>query len=203
MAAFLDVGILGYFRVIFTMILIFVIVYGLLAWTKPFGGSGTGMYALIAIAFAVLSITSTGVLALVSFMTPWFFVVIFVGFFILFMLMIFGLKDKDLTAGKTPQLRTWVMIVTIVILLFGLGSAFGQKTLDQGTGTTGTTTTTTVTANGSGIGNTNITGAPEATASSNFGTNALNTLVNPQVLGFIAIMLVAVFTVFLLTSSGL
>jgi hypothetical protein len=210
MVAFLDIGLLGYFRVIFTMILIFVIIYGLLTWTKPFGDSGNGLYALIAVAFAVLSITSTSVLTLVTFMTPWFFVVIFVGFFILFMLMIFGLKDKDLSAGKTPQLRTWVIIITIVILVFGLGSAFGQKTLEQGSGTSGTTTTSTTSnvsglggVGGTGIGTTNATGTPESTASGSYQSNTLNTLVNPQVLGFIAIMLIAVFTVFLLTSGGL
>jgi len=200
MATFLDVGILGYFRVIFAMILIFVIMYGFLSWTKPFGDGSNGLYALVSIAFAILGITSTGVLTLVTFMTPWFFIVIFVAFFILFILMIFGLKQKDLTAGLSSELRTWVIIVTIVILLFGLGSAFGQKTLE---GTTGTTSSDPSQVQGSiGTGD-NVTGAPSATASTDFGTNALNTLVNPQVLGMILIMLVGVFAIFLLTKGGL
>jgi hypothetical protein len=201
MATFLDVGVLGYFRIIFAMILIFVIMYGFLTWTKPFGDKNTGLYALISIAFAILSISSGSVLTLVSFMAPWFFVVIFVAFFILFMLMIFGLKEKNLTAGMGGELRTWVIIVTIVILLFGLGSAFGQKTLTQGTGGTGSDPSE---VQGTvGTTSANITGTPSATATNDFQTNALNTLVNPQVLGMILVMLVGVFSIFLLAKGNL
>jgi hypothetical protein len=201
MATFLDIGVLSYFRVIFAMILVFVIMYGFLSWTKPFGDKNMGLYALVSIAFAILSITSKGVLTMISFMTPWFFIIIFIGFFILFVLMIFGLKEKSLTAGAGPELRTWVIIITVVILLFGLGSAFGQGTLNRGTGTdvnaTGGTTTTSLSTPS------NITGSAENTATSDFGTNALNTLVNPQVLGMILILLIGVFAIFLLTTTTL
>jgi hypothetical protein len=203
MATFLDIGVLGYFRVIFAMILIFVIMYGFLSWTKPFGDKGLGLYALISIAFAILSISSKGVLTLISFITPWFFVIIFLAFFILFVLMIFGLKEKSLTAGAGPELRTWVIIVTVVILLFGLGSAFGQGTLSKGSGDTTTTDSGTVSADGTVDSATNVTGSPESTGTTDFGTNVINTLVNPQVLGMILVMLIGVFTIFLLTSSNL
>lgn len=198
MATFLDIGVLGYFRVIFAMILIFVIMYGFLSWTKPFGDKGAGLYSLISIAFAILSITSKGVLSLVTFMAPWFFIVVFIAFFILFILMIFGLKEKNLTAGTTSELRVWVIIVTVVILLFGLGSAFGQRTLEQGSGETGTTTVEVEGSTGS-----NITGSPDSTSTSDFGANVLNTLVNPQVLGMILVLLIGVFTIFLLTAQKL
>lgn len=199
MATFLDIGILSYFRIIFSMILIFVIMYGFLSWTKPFGDKSSGMYALISIAFAILSITSQGVLHLISFMTPWFFVVIFIAFFILFVLMIFGLKEKSLTAGSTSELRVWVIIITVVILLFGLGSAFGQGTLSGGSGDSDNGTVEGGTSSLGAGGN--ITGSPENTATSDFGTNVMNTLVNPQVLGMILILLVGVFAIFLLTTS--
>jgi hypothetical protein len=203
MATFLDIGVLSYFRVIFAMILIFVIMYGFLSWSKPFG-DGSGLYALISIAFAILSITSKGVLSLITFMTPWFFVIVFIAFFILFMLMIFGLKKENLTAGMSSELRTWVIIITIVILLFGLGSAFGQNTLDKGTGGTSTDTSSDISVAQGSIGTgDNTTGAPEATASNDFSANMLNTLVNPQVLGMILILLIGVFAVFLLTKGFL
>ena len=203
MATFLDVGVLGYFRIIFAMILIFVIMYGFLTWTKPFGDKNMGLYALISIAFAILSISSGSVLTLVSFMAPWFFVVIFVAFFILFVLMIFGLKADKLTAGANGELRTWIIIITIVILLFGLGSAFGQKTLNQGTGAEGVDSTTVQGSIVTGSSGSNITGTPESTATGDFSTNALNTLVNPQVLGMILVMLVGVFAIFLLAKGNL
>ena len=203
MATFLDIGVLNYFNVIFALLLVFVIVYGFLSFMKPFGGN-TGLYALVAFSFAVLSITSPGALALITFITPWFFVVIFVGFFILFILMMFGLKQSDLKAGARSEFRIWPIIFAILILLFGLGNAFGQQTLEQGTGTTGTgdnsNTGTTMTDNLT-VGNNGAPGNPDQTATTNFGTNVLNTLVNPQILGFIVVMLIGSFAIFLLTKS--
>lgn len=208
MATFLDIGVLNYFNVIFTLLLVFVIVYGFLSFIKPFGGN-TGLYALVAFAFAVLSITSPGALALITFIAPWFFVVIFIGFFILFILMMFGLKQSELKAGSRSEFRIWPIIFAILILLFGLGHAFGQQTLEQGTGTTDTTTTpTTVNVNNSGtttdnlsLGNNGIPGTADQTATDNFGNNVLNTLVNPQILGMIVVLLVGAFAMFLLTKS--
>src|SRR6056297_3820411 len=126
MATFLDIGLLGAVSSIFMVILIFVIMYGFLSWTKPFGDKNQGLYALIAFGFAIISMSSKGFVTLISVITPWFFTLIFVGFFILFLLMMFGLKQKDLVAGASPELRVWVIILTVVILLFGLGAAFGQ-----------------------------------------------------------------------------
>ncbi|PIN81149.1 hypothetical protein COV13_02135 [Candidatus Woesearchaeota archaeon CG10_big_fil_rev_8_21_14_0_10_32_9] len=174
---------------------------------KPFGGN-TGLYALVAFAFAVLSITSPGALALITFITPWFFVVIFIGFFILFILMMFGLKHSDLKAGARSEFRIWPIIFAILILLFGLGNAFGQQTLNQGTGSTGTGTTSTsgtdtsvTTTDNLTVGNNGAPGTPDETATDNFGNNVLNTLVNPQVLGMIVVMLIGAFAMFLLTKS--
>lgn len=201
MATFLDIGVLGYFSIIFTLILVFVIMYGFLSWTKPFGEKNTGLYALIAFAFGVLSITSKGVLTLITFMTPWFFVMIFIGFFILFILMMFGLKSEDLIAGKTSQFRIWPIIFTIVILLFGLGAAFGQDTLVAGTGGTQNNPEEVQEevppAQGGNVG------SPSETATGDFGSNVLNTLINPKVLGMIVVMLVGVFAMFFLTTSWL
>jgi len=203
MATFLDIGVLNYFNVIFTLLLVFVIIYGFLSFIKPFGGN-TGLYALVAFAFAVLSITSPGALALITFITPWFFVVIFIGFFILFILMMFGLKQSDLKAGARSEFRIWPIIFAILILLFGLGHAFGQQTLNQGMGTTGIDTTgtdTSVTTDHLTIGNNGVSGTADETATGDFGNNVLNTLVNPQVLGMIVVMLIGAFAMFLLTKS--
>lgn len=199
MATFLDIGVLNYFNVIFALLLVFVIVYGFLSFLKPFGDN-TGLYALVAFSFAVLSITSPGALSLITFMAPWFFVVIFVGFFILFILMMFGLKASELKAGSRSEFRIWPIIFAILILLFGLGHAFGQSTLEQGGGATSTRGEVTRTDNLT-IGNNGAPGAPEDTSTDDFGTNVLNTLVNPQVLGMIVIMLIGSFAIFLLTKS--
>lgn len=212
MVTFLDIGLLGAVSSIFMIILIFVILYGFLSWRKPFGGNNQGLYALIAFGIAIISMMSEGFITLISVITPWFFTLIFIGFFILFILMMFGLKEKDLIAGKTPELRTWVIILTVVILLFGLGAAFGQTAREATTGptqeamveaptdTTGqpgevyygddyekTTTTTTTTTAGEG----------------GFQDDLMATLFHPKVLGLIFILLIGAFSMFLLTRGNI
>lgn len=209
MVTFLDIGILGVVSSLFMVILIFVIMYGFLTFTKPFGDKNQGLYSLIAIGIAFISMTSRGFLILIATITPWFFTLIFISFFILFILMMFGLKQKDLVAGSRPELRTWVIILTVVILLFGLGAAFGQTTLEAGTG---------VPINQNG---TPSTGAPgqvyygddfdndviltpttPTTASTSFADNVMETIFHPKVLGMIVILLVGAFAMFLLTKGN-
>jgi len=218
MATFLDLGVLGFFGVIFSFLLVFVIIYGFLTFINPFGDKKNGLYAIIAVAFAILSISNKGILNLISFMTPWYFVVIFVGFFIIFILMMFGLKPDQLKAGASSEFRAWPIIFVIAILIFGLASSFGQQTLNPNSSSGGTTVAGNNTNNGDIIdsngddfaddpadlgvvGNQGVTGDPKLTATNDFGTNVSNTLVNPSVLGMILIMLIGAFTVFFLTKS--
>ena len=213
MVTFLDIGLLGAISTIFIMILVFVIMYGFLSWRKFFGEGNQGLHALIAFAFAILSVMSRGFSTLIAYITPWFFTLIFIGFFILFILMMFGLKEKDLVAGTTPQLRTWVIILVVVVMLFGLGAAFGQTTLEAGTGLNENVVTP----------QEPITGEPgyvyygddykyyeETTPktqprpdSDDFADNVMATLFHPKVLGLIVIMLIGAFAMFLLTKGNL
>jgi hypothetical protein len=208
MVTFLDIGLLGAVSTLFMVIMIFVIVYGFLSWRKPFGGENQGLYALIAFGIAIISMTSRGFVTLIMTITPWFFTIIFVGFFILFILMMFGLKEKDLIAGKTRELRTWVIILTVIIMLFGLGAAFGQTTLEAGTGTTPTNNEEISTGEPGQIyygddfqETTTTTTTTERTASQNFADNVLTTIFHPKVLGMIVILLVGAFAMFLLTKG--
>lgn len=209
MVAFLDLGLVGTVSGIFMVIMVFVIMYGFLSWTKPFGGDSQGLYALIAFGFAAISMMSRGFITLIAFITPWFFTLIFIGFFILFILMMFGLKQGDLVAGKSRELRTWVIILTIVILLFGLGAAFGQTTLEAGTGTTPGAPTTTAPSTGEpgqiyygdDYEQTTPTTTTPSPASDSFGENVMATLFHPKVLGMIVILLIGAFAMFLLTKG--
>jgi hypothetical protein len=197
MVEFLDTSILGYFSIIFTFLLVFVILYGLLSLTRPFGEGKNGLYAIVAFAFAILSISSRSILNLITFVTPWFFMLIFISFFVLFVLMIFGLKADQVKAGLSSELRTWVIILTVVILIFGIGATFGQQTLEEGRSNTGENT-----------GQTDPVVSPDpgpdrdtSTATDDFTTNVMNALFNPQVLGLIVVMLVGAFAMFLLTKT--
>ncbi len=186
MATFMDAGLLGVAAPLFAFLLFFIITYGLLTKTQPFGDQ-KGLYGLVAITIAFLILLSDAATILLLFMTPWFFVLIFIGFFILFILMMFGLKQEQLTAGATAEMRTWAIILTVVILLFGLGQVFGQSTLEAGSGDE--------------LPRETVEEREQGVATDDFGTNVLNTLIHPQVLGFIAIMLVAIFSLFLLTKT--
>lgn len=182
---------------------------------KIFGDKKNGINAIIAFAFAVLSISSKGVLTMVSFMTPWFFVAIFIGFFIIFILMMFGLKPEELKAGASSEFRIWPIIIAITILLFGLGASFGQETLDatgnpsnavsNDNGNVSSTTDNVISDSNTGnAGSTSNgpTGNPQDTSTGDFGNNFLNTIINPSVLGMILLLLVAAFALFFLTKDS-
>lgn len=227
MATFLDVGILGYFSVIFAFLLIFVLMYGVLSWVKPFGEKQLGIYAIMAIAFAILSVANKNVLRMVYFMAPWFFMLVFIGFIILFALMIFGWDMATITKKTTTtNFKTYAIILVVVVIVFGIGSSFGQDTLEatQDSGNTITdpndpnyvpqTTTIEPIPSVTDVDPTDFTirannnpdpeaGTPASTATPDFGKNALNTLVNPQVLGMILVMLIGVFAMFFLTKTNI
>lgn len=195
MATFLDISILGHFVGIFTFLLVFVIVYGMLELFKMFGDGHRGLHAIIALAVAFIVIFSKGVVAVIQTFTPWFVILILVIFFILFAVRMFGATDKDirdeLTSGTT--ITTWIIIFTVVILLFSLGAGFGQDSLSS-RGNTGTSATQTNTS-------TNATAEPGSTATTNFNQNLYNTLFHPKVLGLILIMLLAVIAMLFLTGT--
>lgn len=222
MATFLDIGILGYFSVIFAFLLVFVLMYGLLSWVKPFGEKQTGIYAIIGLAFSILSITNNNILRMIYFLTPWFFILLFIGFIIIFTLMLFGWDMKILSDRTTKtNFKTYAIILVVVVIVFGIGNAFGQDTLEEGQGMinngngqttqtnySGTQTTPTVTD----VDPTNIpdptnrnpnSGTPESTATDDFGTNVLNTFVNPQILGLILIMFIGAFAMFFITKTNI
>lgn len=194
MATFLDISILGNFIGIFTFLLVFVIVYGMLELFNIFGDGHKGLHAIIALAIAFIVIFSKGVVTVIQTFTPWFTILILVIFFILFAVRMFGATDKDirneLTSGTV--ITTWIIIFTVVILLFSLGAGFGQESLIKGAGGKVTQTNTTI----------NATGDPGSTATGNFNQNLYNTLFHPKVLGLILIMLLAVIAMLFLTGSS-
>lgn len=211
MATFLDVSVLGYFGVIFAFLLVFVIVYGVLSFVKPFGEGRSGLYAIVGVTFGVLAVVNKGILFMISFMTPWFFIAIFFGFFIIFILMMFGLKGDQLKAGASPYFRVWPIIVGLLILFFGLGGAFGQTALEQTSGETINDIDEPINVGevptSSGIDSLTNTqagsGEPESTSSSDFKQNIWNTFVNPQILGMILLLFIGAFALFFLTKESI
>ena len=217
MATFLNLAFLGDVSIIFVFLFIYAIVFGLLEMGKPFKGENKGLHALIALGIAIMAVTFGPVVSLIRFLIPWFLVMALVIFFILFGFRIFA-GDKDVSdwvmRPKSPA-RNWIIIVTVIIMIFGLGQAFGQSTLEEGAwdgtgpGPEGYEEVANADDNfdddynaddfidDTGVGNNNVDGSRVAT--DDYGTNVLNTIVNPKVLGLIFVMLVGVFAMFFLS----
>lgn len=204
MATFLDATFIGKFSIIFTFLFVYVLIYGVAEFAKPFGKDKRNLNALIALGVAVMVVVSPTMVRLVNFIIPWFFIISLILFFILFALRIFSGDKVDFSSAvKDRRVYTWVIVLTIVIMIFGMGNAFGQSTLDKG-GFNETPQQTQVTASGSsqvieqtGIGNQDVSGTNVAT--NDFTTNMMNTIFNPKVLGLILVMLVAVFAMFFIS----
>ena len=190
MATFVDISILQNFSSVFTFILVFVIIYSMLEVTKALGPDKKSMNAIIAMIVGFLVSMSSGVVAVIQSFTPWFTMLLILIFFILFAVRMFGVSSETITAEITKKsaIVTWILILTAVILLFSLGSGFGQKTLEQGQ-TGGSTISV----------QTNATTVPTDTGS--FSQNLYNTLYHPKVLGLILIMLVVVIAMLFLTDA--
>lgn len=206
MATFLDVTFVGKFSIIFTFLFVYVLIYGIAEFAKPFGKDKKSLSALMALAIAVMVVVSPTMSRLVNYLIPWFFVIALILFFILFALRIFSGDKFDFTnAMKDKRVYTWIIVLTVVIMIFGLGNAFGQSNLEKGAwdGTTpapsdddiGTTADDFI--DSTGVGNTQVDGSRVAT--DDFGTNMTNTIFNPKVLGLMLVMLVAVFAMFFIS----
>ncbi len=188
MATFVDISIINNFSSIFTFILVFVILYALMETTKALGEGKKSLHAIVAVVIAFLVSMSSGVVAVIQSFTPWFTLLVIVIFFILFAVKLFGVKDSGIADGfkNNKSIMTWILILTAVILLFSLGSGFGQQTLEEGQKGGGAVSVAT--------GNTTT---PTDTGS--FSQNLYNTLYHPKVLGLILIMIIVLISAIFLT----
>jgi len=193
MATFLDVGILEKFSIIFVFLLVFTIIYAVLEYSNPFGGGKKGLHAIIALAVAFLIVISKPAVIMVNFMTPWFLVLFLFIFFILFSVRMFGTSEADTIAIiKDARVYPYLIVFAIVIIIAGFSYTFGQTLLEERTGIEGVNA-----EKGEMVLPGDIEGGSTKTIS--FSQNVLNTVVHPKVLGFIAIMLVGLFTLIFLT----
>jgi hypothetical protein len=202
MATFLDVGLLENFGAIFIVLLVFLIVFGLMEYIKPFGEAKRGLHGIIAVAIALVFIVSKVATKMVSFMVPWFMVMAIFVFFMLFIVRMFGAGEGDMKKLiKDSNVYVWLIVFGVLILIFAISSAFGQSLLEKGAGTTVTVTASNVTA-GTGTGADQTIAGTTSTATPSFQTNLLNTLRHPKVIGLLFVFLVAVFALIFLTKPA-
>ena len=83
MTTLLQVDLLENFGVVFVVLLVFLILFGLLEYIKAFGEGKRGLHGMIALVVAFLFLVSKIATKIVSFMVPWFMVAaIFIFFFL-------------------------------------------------------------------------------------------------------------------------
>lgn len=190
-------GLIGNFSFIFIFLLVFAVVFGLLSYINPFKDERKGIYGIMAFVIAILvTITSTAVQVIKN-LTVWFFVFGLAAFFIIFIFGVFGLKEKEWLGAMTKGSGyVWVIIISVIIILFALSSAFGQRLLEKQPGTT--------TGTGTSATGTTVTGEPTGGSveqGNSFADNVLQTLINPKVLGLLMVLFVGVFTIVFMTRS--
>ena len=184
MATFLELGLLNYFSIIFPALLVFVIVFAMFEKFKLIGESKT-VHAIIAIALAFIVILSKNVVSIINFISPW-FVLVFI--FVLLLLMVYkmmGATDEALTdfIQTDAAIKWFIFAIGIVIIVAGISHVYGQRLLPV-------TTEGTVS---------NVTTAELSTVTGEFGGNIAAAFFHPKVIGLIFILLVAVFTISMLT----
>jgi len=175
MATFLDIGLLEAFSPIFAFLFVWVTVFAILEFTKLFTDN-KGLHAMLAFILAVLTMLSPKLVQLIGTMAPMFVVGMIFLIFLLMLYKIFGVSDDWITGaieGRSSAFY-WILIVAVVIVVGSVAQVYGSEllALTQGTG------------NQTGI-------------AGNLGA----TLFNPKVLGFAVLMLIAVFTIYMLASK--
>lgn len=133
MATFLDATLLGYFRPIATFLLVWVIAYGALNVVSPFGDETQGINALIAFVLAILTIITAPALAFLQYILPWMAVTAVGFFFLAFVFMAIGADMSWIEDTLLSGSMGWVIFISIIIALFGLGHALGNNGQDTTT----------------------------------------------------------------------
>lgn len=186
MATVLDVGLLEYFNVVFSFILVWALVFALLQKTKILGEKA-GLNVVMAVAVAFLVSLSDSVVQIIRFMIPWFTIAIIFFVLLILIFQIFGASEKDIFAYvKADKSIGWVIIgVVLIIAGASFANVFGQQlteaSFQQGTAVNAT--------GGTGV------------AGTNFQSNIYATLFHPKVLGMIVLFGVAIFAIALLSQG--
>ena len=185
MASVLDIGLLDKFSFLFTMLLVVVIVYGVLEYTKFFGDR-QGLHIMFAFLVGVMLLLVPSVNQVISIITPWFILLFVFILLIIIAYKMLGATDADIKSAMSTNksIIYWILIFAVIILLGGLGKVF----FSGGDNAIGVTANETGVSTAGEIGQTGV-GAFYAT------------LFHPKVLGLIFLLLIGVFTITTLSSK--
>lgn len=183
MATVLDIGLLNYFYIIFPFLLIYASTLGLLMWLNIFGDNKV-IYNIMAIVMAFIFVLSETLVQIINMMVPWIMLLLMLLMFLLIAYKFLGASDKDiakiLTRDKT--ITVWILILFSVIMIGSISKVYFSDVEKEFSGEGG------ITVSEEEIGRTGV-------------SAFWSTLFNPQVVGVIMVLLIAVFAIMLLTGS--
>ena len=187
MATILDITLFDFFSPLLLFLLVYVTTYAILEKIKFFGDNNHGLHAIMSFAISLLFLFSGAARSVLEFALPWYLILGFLGMNILIIMGLFGAGEKEFRAALTADSRiiTWTIVLSVVILIFALSNAIGQFALEKTQGN-----------------QTIIDTAGETTATDSFTKNLYRTLFHPKVLGMLALLLIAVFTILFLTTTS-
>lgn len=193
------------FNFIFSWLFIFSIVYGFLEFAHPFGDNKHGLNSIIGFSLATMLLFSTRAINMISFMAPWFVICIIVVFFMIFLEMILGLEITDIKKVVTEShygrtITYWIISIAVIILIFGFSLEFGQDIgpyLDEEEQVENEGSSSSSGGYETTVGNKTV--KVSSTSTGSFKDNLGATIFHPKVLGLIAIIMVATFSIRLIT----
>ena len=193
MATFLDLGLLGHFAIIFPFLLVFLGSYAVLLKLKVIS-EDKGINAIISLSLASMTLFSGSAVQLIFVATPWLVVAFMAIMALLVILMFMGVKEETIGNVMKSDWHTphWIILIIVLLIFVGAASAvFGPSLAEEKVFTSSQRV--------SGAGDS---GDINATGGSNVFQQTVTTILfHPKVIGVIALLLIASFTIRTLASG--
>jgi len=187
MATPLNLGLLDNFSVIFIILLLFAILYGLLELVKIFGEGKHNLNAIISLMITIIAAMSPDLVKMLKLMLPWIAMMIVFFFFLFAIPMFMGMTKTDITTfmGGKKRIGTvgWVFGAMIFLIIYSMGNMFGEKLLVGD------------------VSDSNSSVSVNASSSSGFQSNVFKTVFNPKIIGLFFILLLSMLAITYLTKD--
>ena len=131
MATILDIGLLEFFKPVFTFIFVYAVLYAILSRISLFGESRI-VVASIAVSLAMLFMLTPGVKDVLEVSTPWFiYMFIFIILFVLIFMMV-GVKEESVVSAFKENWIIWTIAIISIIGIFGYAMSVVYGPIIQG-----------------------------------------------------------------------
>ncbi len=196
MATVFDASILTHFTLLFSMILVMAIMYGILQFSNAFHAS-KGLHVLIAFTIGLLMILVPDVTAVLGTMIPWFTLLFIFIVMLLLVYKIFGASDELIASALHDRVLIWVIIIAaVIIVLVSFSTVYGQRLLEQRAGALAEGASVMGSLPSSASGVVGETGTPS------FEHNLSATFFHPKILGALFLLIIATITMAILAMEA-